>query len=102
MYSHRVFSVPDLESVSECSVMTRILFHMVGRFVTCSPSTRPYEDDVPAIRNGCSGASLVVQQVRLPAPNTRGLGLIPGQGIRSCMPQLKDPIGGNQDPARRN
>ena len=33
--------------------------------------------------------SLVIQWVRLHTPNTGGLGSIPGQGTRSCMPQLK-------------
>ena len=34
--------------------------------------------------------SLVVQRLRLCAPNERaGLGSIPGQGTRSCMPQLR-------------
>ncbi|TEA40985.1 hypothetical protein DBR06_SOUSAS9010008, partial [Sousa chinensis] len=42
--------------------------------------------------------SLVVQWLRLRTPNAGGPGLIPGQGTRShmrqlraCMPQLKDP-----------
>ena len=35
------------------------------------------------------GASLVVQQLRLCAPTARGLGLIPGQGTRSHMAQLR-------------
>ena len=35
------------------------------------------------------GTSLVVQWLRLHAPNTRGPGSIPGQGTRSHMLQLK-------------
>ena len=35
------------------------------------------------------GTSPVVQWLRLRAPNARGLGLIPDQGIRSLMPQLR-------------
>ena len=35
------------------------------------------------------GTSLVVQWLRLHAPNARGLGSIPGQGTRSRMLQLK-------------
>ena len=35
------------------------------------------------------GTSLVVQWPRLHAPNAAGPGLIPGQGTRSCMLQLK-------------
>ena len=45
-----------------------------------------------------AGISVVVQQLRLCAPNAGGLGSIPGQETRSrmpklraCMPQLKDP-----------
>ena len=37
----------------------------------------------------CSGASLVVQWLRLHVPNARSLGLIPGQGTRSHMLQLR-------------
>ena len=37
------------------------------------------------------GTSLVVQRLRLRAPNVGGLGSIPGQGIRSHMQQLKIP-----------
>ena len=36
-----------------------------------------------------NGTSLVVQGLRLCTPNAGGLGLIPGQGTRSPMPQLK-------------
>ena len=35
------------------------------------------------------GTSLVVQWLRLCAPNAGGLGSIPGQGTRSCRSQLK-------------
>ena len=35
------------------------------------------------------GTSLVVQWLRLQAPNAGGLGLIPGQGTRSHTPQLR-------------
>ena len=37
------------------------------------------------------GISLVVQRLGLRTPNAGGLDLIPGQGTRSCMPQLKIP-----------
>ena len=37
------------------------------------------------IKEGKSGTSLVVQWLRLHAPNAGGLGLIPGQGTTSCM-----------------
>ena len=35
------------------------------------------------------GTSLVVQWIRLHAPNAGGLGSIPGWGTRSRMPQLR-------------
>ena len=38
-----------------------------------------------------TGTSLVVQWLRLCAPNAGGPGSIPGQGTGSCMQQLKDP-----------
>ena len=37
------------------------------------------------------GSSLLVQWLRLYPPNAGGLGIVPGQGTRSHMPQLKDP-----------
>ena len=40
--------------------------------------------------NDVIGTSLVDQWLRLSAPNAGGLGLISGQGARSCMLQLKD------------
>ena len=36
-----------------------------------------------------TGTSLVAQRLRLWAPNAGGRGLIPGQGTRSFMPQVK-------------
>ena len=55
-----------------------------------------------------AGTSLVVQWLRLHAPNAGDPGLIPGQGTRSHMPQLKDPTcrkdgpaSGNEDPVCR-
>ena len=35
------------------------------------------------------GTTMVVQWVKLPAPNSGGPSLIPGQGARSHLPQLK-------------
>ena len=37
------------------------------------------------------GTALVIQWLRLHAPNAEGPGSIPGQGTRSHMPQLKIP-----------
>ena len=55
-----------------------------------------------------AGTSLVVQWLRLRTPNSGGPGSIPGQGTRSCMPQLsphaaiEDPTRGSKDPSGRN
>ena len=38
------------------------------------------------------GTSLVVQGLRLHAPNAGGLGSSPGQGTRACMPKLRSSI----------
>ncbi|TEA32997.1 hypothetical protein DBR06_SOUSAS7410054, partial [Sousa chinensis] len=53
--------------------------------------------------------SLVVQWLRFCAPNAGGPGSIPGQGTRSCMPQLgaympqqKIPQAATKDPAGCN
>ena len=43
------------------------------------------------IKTQYGGTSLVVQWLRLCAPNAGGPGLIPGQGTKYCMPQLKIP-----------
>ena len=42
-------------------------------------------------KNRSSGTGLMVQRLRLCAPNAGGLGSIPGQGTRSHMLQLKIP-----------
>ena len=39
-----------------------------------------------------TGTSLVVQWLRLRAPNAGGPGSIPGQGTRSHVPQLSVPV----------
>ena len=44
------------------------------------------------------GTSLVVQWLKLCTPNVRGLGSIPGQGIRSHMLQLRDRTTQLKDP----
>ena len=46
---------------------------------------------ISSIRIDTIGTSLKVQWLRLHAPNAGGPGLIPGQGARSRMLQLKDP-----------
>ena len=55
-------------------------------------------------KNWESGTSLVVQWLRLHAPNAGGPGSIPGQGTRSRIPQLKkkDPGSRNEDPTCHN
>ena len=41
------------------------------------------------LKNWVVGISLVIQWIRLWAPNAGALGLIPGQGTGSCMPQQR-------------
>ena len=59
----------------------------------CSRGSRRRESVVRRgkgdISKGCWGTSLVVQQLRLCAPNAGGPGSISGQGTRSHMPQLR-------------
>ena len=43
----------------------------------------------PDLKTERGGTSLVVQWLRLCAPHAGGPGLIPGQGARSRMPQLR-------------
>ena len=43
------------------------------------------------IKTTTHGNSLMAQWLRIWAPNAGGLRLIPGQGTRSSMPQLKIP-----------
>ena len=68
------------------------------------------------LENPHIGTTLVVQWLRLHAPNAGGPGSIPGWGTRSRMPQLrvhmpqlkilqattKDPAGHNKDPVQPN
>ena len=49
-----------------------------------------YFPDSP-LKTGSSGTSLVGQWLRLHTPKAGGLGSIPDQGTRSCMPLLKIP-----------
>ena len=62
------------------------------------------------IKNILRGTSLVIQWLRLHAPNAGGPGSIPGQGTRYHMPQLrvrmpqlkKDPACHDEDPTCLN
>ena len=56
--------------------------YMVNMFMTQEPKTH--------IHYWRQGTSLGVQWLRLHTPNAGGLGLIPGEGTRFHMPQLKD------------
>ena len=47
------------------------------------------------------GTSLVVQGLRFHAPNAGGLGSIPGQGTRACMPQLRASIKKKKETPRK-
>ena len=59
-------------------------------FISASTSGSQHRKDAPpANRDSPGGASLVVQQLRLRAPNAGSLGSIPGQGTRSQMLPLR-------------
>ena len=54
------------------------------------------QEELGIYNRGCKeiiqlGTSLVVQWLRLHIPNAGGVGLIPGQGTKSHMSQLKNP-----------
>ena len=50
----------------------------------------------------CENVCVLAQWLRLYAPKAGGLGSIPDQGARSCIPQLKDHTCGSEDPAQPN
>ena len=64
-----------------------------GSLACCSPWDHKELD----VTEQQQGLSLVVQWLRLHAPNAGALGSIPAQGTRSHMPQLKDPAVLNED-----
>ena len=79
-------------------------------YSTLDQQISPTDSKTRAYRNP-RGTSLVVQRLRLQAPNAGGLGWIPGQGTRSDMLQLKtlraamkteDPVSRNYDPVQSN
>ena len=60
--------------------------------LTITENTLFYTVNTTNDKNMFQGTSLVVQWVRLHAPNAGGPGSIPGQEMRSaCMPQLRSP-----------
>ena len=77
---------------------------LAGRFSTTAPPGQPLQ--LP-FKNTTSGTTLVVQWVRLHAPNAGDLGLIPGRGTRSHMhaasksphAATKKPMCRSEDPA---
>ena len=74
------------------------------------PGTVCFKRSKKYILKDSSRTSLVVQWVRLHAPNAGGLGSIPGQGTgchmhvatKSSNATTKDPIRGNEDSVGRN
>ena len=53
------------------------------------PFRKNLEFKILWLKKNFMGTSLVVQWLRLRAPNAGGLGSIPGQGARSHVPQLR-------------
>ena len=63
--------------------------NLLGSLMECAEALLfPYGCLLSCLK-GRGGTSLVVQWLRLRAPNAGGLGLISGQGSRSYMPQLR-------------
>ena len=60
--------------------------HFFTHFHLTSDQTIQFK---PFSKTSPPGISLVVQWLRFLAPNAGNLGLIPGQGARFCMPQLR-------------
>ena len=58
--------------------------------IKAPPSIQIKAGEIPLRKKASGGTSLVVQWLRLCAPNAGGLGSIPGRGTRPYMPQLKD------------
>ena len=56
-----------------------------GEAYITHPQSKPPRTLRPVLQNASSGTSLVVQWLRLHAPNVGGPASIPGQGTRSCM-----------------
>ena len=65
--------------------------------IKAPPSIQIKAGEIPLRKKASGGTSLVVQWLRLCAPNAGGLGSIPGWGTRPCMPQLKDPVWHKED-----
>ena len=76
--------------------------HLLGWVTLCAGSNVYYihpsgcgslaSEENSVSKLGLGGTSLMVQWLRLCAPNAGALGSIPGQGVRSHMPQLRPTI----------
>ena len=77
-----------------CSLFKILTEHPVYTNLVLGTKDRETKDTITGLevrnKENQTGTSLVVQRLRLHAPNAGGRGSIPGQGTRSCMPQLKD------------
>ena len=92
-----------------------VMQKLLGLRLLLERSTNQKDQNISSNLIGCKeshwfGTSLVVQWLRLRTPNAGGLGLVPGRGTRSRMPQLKTPhaptkrshVPQLKDPACRN
>ena len=83
-----LFTWDPLPSWSDVTLITIPLFP--GKYVPARPIFFWFSlTSLYWLKNGLLGTSLVVQWPRIYAPNAKSLGLIPGQGSRSHMPQLR-------------
>ena len=85
----------DEISSGTCACLPPVLqpcLHLCREFSlpTMSPAVRSIQEiSSLGLRTGTIATSLVVQWLRLCAPNAEGSSLIPGQGTRPHMPQLR-------------
>ena len=81
-----------LESPFKCNCLLQFELWIQGPSFPRNPKAvcgRGVDLGVLVTRGSSGGTSLEVQWLELHAPKVGRSGLIPGQGTRSCMPQLK-------------
>ena len=75
-----------------CTILTFLLLLKCWNFSkekVGGKKNQSFKSERPEFKKSKAGTSLVVQWLRLHAPNAGGPGSIPSQGTRSHMPQLK-------------
>ena len=98
---HSLDGLNNRNSFSPSSGGQKSKIKVSARLAPCEAVRKDHSRSVsrfPFFKRSPVGTSLVVQWLRLRIPNAGGPGLIPGQGTRSHMLQLKDPAHSNEDP----